>query len=290
MKVLLVGGNGFVGQALITHKPSHITADPTYCHNPPSENTEAWTQLDLLRVTDWNRTLSGYDAVLICARPKGTTLKERDSIALETKTALTAMMVARLEMNNPPHVFALHGTLSYGDCGQEIVEVTQAYNPTGYATSYGIGEEPLRHEAEKGMIGIMRAPWILGNGSWFNALYCVNQIPLFSGPPVWMAIVEVNDLAKQIWHHIERKTTGIIHPQLLVRTTQERFAAAVGAARLAQPVRMSKWRMLRLYDKQTRQSVLASIRLASGQEMNIEGDAAHRSLDGALQSLFSGRS
>jgi hypothetical protein len=105
-----------------------------------------------------------------------------------------------------------------------------------------------------------------------------------------MAIVEVNDLAKQIWHHVERKTTGIIHPQLLVRTTQERFAAAVGAARLAQPVRMSKWRMLRLYDKQTRQSVLASIRLASGQEMDIEGDAAHRSLDGTLQSLFSGRS
>ena len=290
MKVLLVGGNGFVGRALLNQKPTRIIADPTYCHNPPSKNIDTWIQLDLLKITDWSKTLNGYDAVLICARPKGATLKQRDAIAKETKTARTAMMAVRLEMDNPPYVFALHGTLSYGDCGQEIVENTQIYNPTGYATSYGIGDEPLRHEAEKGMIGIMRAPWILGNGSWFNALYCSNEIPLFPGQPIWMAVVEVNDLATEIWHHIERKTTGIIHPQLLVRTTQERFAIAVGHARLTQPVRMKKWRMLRLYDKQTRQSVLASIRLASGQGMDIEGDEAHRSLDGTLQSLFAGRS
>jgi len=290
MKVLLLGASGFVGRALLNHKPPLMSADPTYCHNPPSGDAETWIYLDLLRVTDWNKTLDGYDAVLLCARPKGATSKQRNSIALETQTAMVAMLKAHSEMKNPPHVVALHGTLSYGDCGQQLVEIGQPYKPTGYATSYGIGEAPLRDAAEKGRIGVMRAPWILGDGSWFNALYCSNEIPLFPGKPIWMAVVDVNDLAKEIWQHVERKTTGIFHPQLLVRTTQERFANAVGRARLIQPVRMSRWRMFRRYDKQTRQSVLASIRLTSEQETDIEGDDAHEALDGVLQSLISGRS
>lgn len=290
MKVLLMGGNGFVGRAMLNQKPPHITTDPTYCHNPPSGGAETWIHLDILKVSDWNRTLDGYDAVMVCARPKGTTSKQRNSIAQKTQTALTAMLKAHSEMKNPPHIVALHGTLSYGDCGQELVEIAQPYNPTGYAMSYGIGEAPLRHAAEKGRIGIMRAPWILGDGSWFNALYCSKEIPLFPSQPIWMAVVEVNDLAREIWQHIEQKSTGIFHPQLLVRTTQERFASAVGRARFIQPNRMTQWSMFRRYDKQTRQSVLASIRLTSEQKTDVEGDDAHVRLDDVLQSLISGRS
>jgi nucleoside-diphosphate-sugar epimerase len=290
MKVLLMGGNGFVGRALLNQKPPHITADPTYCHTSPSGGTETWIHLDLLKVNDWSKTLDGYDAVLICARPKGTTSKQRNSVAQETQTAMVSMLKAHSEMKYPPHVVALHGTLSYGDCGQKLVGIGQPYNPTGYARSYGIGETPLRHAAEKGRIGIMRAPWILGDGSWFNALYCSNEVPLFPGQPIWMSVVEVNDLAREIWQHIEQKTTGVFHPQLLVRTTQERFAIAVGHARSIQPVKMSKWRMFRRYDKQTRQSVLASVRLNSEQQTGVEGDEAHKSLDEVLQSLNSGRS
>lgn len=79
MKVLLMGGNGFVGRALLNQKPPHITTDPTFCHTPPSGGTETWIHLDLLKVSDWSKTLDGYDAVLICARPKGTTSKQRNS-------------------------------------------------------------------------------------------------------------------------------------------------------------------------------------------------------------------
>lgn len=290
MKVLLMGGNGFVGRALLNQKPPHITADPTYCHTPPSGGLETWIHLDLLKISDWSKALDGYDAVLICARPKGTTSKQRNSIALETQTAMVAMLKAHSEMKNPPHVIALHGTLSYGDCGQKLVGIDQPYNPTGYAASYGVGEAPLRHAAEKGRVGIMRAPWILGDGSWFNALYCSNEVPLFPGQPIWMSVVEVNDLAREIWQNIEQKTTGVFHPQLLIRITQERFAIAVGHARSIQPVKMSKWRMFRRYDKQTRQSVLASVRLNSEQQTSVEGDEAHKSLDEVLQSLIAGRS
>lgn len=289
MKVLLMGGNGFVGGALLNNAPANISITPTYCNHPPAEK-DGWIQFNLFQACDWDGLLSKFDCVIVAARPNGSTRRERDEVARKTNIAFSSMLEARRAMEQPPHVFAVHGTLSYGDCGPSIVNTSQPYNPVGYATSYGIGESPLRTAAMDGELGVIRAPWILGNGSWFNDLYLTNAPPLLPNQPIWMSVVEVNDLAQQIWQQIELGTTGIVHPQLMVRTTQERFAKTVAKVRQLEPAALGKWHLFRRYDRQTRQSILASVRLSSQPDGDVEGKEAHQRLEEAIQSLLAGRS
>ena len=77
-------------------------------------------------------------------------------------------------------------------------------------------------------IAIVRAPWVLGPGSWFSQMYLsANKIPIIGDGKQWMAVVTVDGLAEYVWRLVEMRTPGIYHPKLISRCRQKDFAHTV---------------------------------------------------------------
>ena len=144
----------------------------------------------------WSSWLDGMTRLVHAARPSAGTDRGRRRIAKRTAVANEALLSAAHTHGVP--ALAVHGSLSYGDRGEAMVHAGADVNPIGYAEAYAVGEAPWRARVGPGCT-VVRAPWILGPGSWFSMLYGGPTVPCFGDGSMWMSIVDVDAFASWVW-------------------------------------------------------------------------------------------
>ena len=289
MRVLIIGGSGFIGKKLVHHAPRNIVLTYSYFSYPIADSETNSLKLDLMdEEIIWDNIIEGYDAIIISARPNGHDRGSRDATAVRTAKGFSNLINAIERSNKSPFLLAIHGSLSYGDRRDDLVHIHSKINPIGFAQSYAIGERPIReYLVNSGDVAIIRAPWVLGNGSWYQSMYLApKNIPLLSKNP-WMSIVDVDDLAQSAWDILLNLKPGIYHSKLTYRCKQNEFATIVNSVS-KKPLVKQGWIKLLFYEKQMRESILASIKIDDSRGNASEENAAKIDLIGKITKLHSG--
>ena len=290
MNVLLLGASGFIGRSVANHAPDHVNLTGTYCNNKPKQTTYTTQRLDYLDPsTNWSELIDPYDCIVIAARASGSTPAQRRELAHRGKVAFTHLLDAVKSHPKPPHIVAVHGSLTYGDAGEALVDTDRPVRPSGFAAAYAIAESPFRDRLKDGgSIGIVRAPWVLGDLSWYRMMYGTSpSIPLVGHGKQWMSLIAVEALADCIWQMVGEKKAGIVHPPLTYRCRQHEFAEMVQGVSGRSIKRLRWWSLWRM-DKQMKASIMASIRLDDGNGMLAEGAEAKKAMQRCLERLHNG--
>jgi nucleoside-diphosphate-sugar epimerase len=291
MKVLLLGATGFIGSAVARALPEGVELTAGYCSsNPDLAPHHARHRIDLLSdVTSWEELVEQHDAIVVAARPNGSTGKDRLDVAQRTKASMERLCTAIRNAPGSIHVVAVHGSLSYGCQKDRLIQPGDGLHPVGFAEAYAIAEGPLRQLADDGRhVGVFRAPWVLGPGSWYLQMYASGRsVPILGRGEQWMSLVTVDDLATQIWEAVMTQRRGVIHPKLLHRCRQVDFAHTVSDITQRPLSNVGRWRLWR-WEPQMRRSVMASIRLADGHDNRAESDRSRAALRKALAAIHEG--
>ena len=280
MRVLLLGSSGFIGREIAKLKPENTHITGTYNSNKPDDPQYNLMNLNLLSEgIDWNETISSYDCIIVAARANSTEPKLRTELSIRASKSFANLIEAITKHSDPKYLLVINGSLSYGERGDDLVNLDDNIHPIGFAKSYSIAEKPfIEYYRSGGRIGIIRAPWVLGNGSWFTQMYLQSEkIPLIHKGKQWMSIVTVEELAKYVWKAVVEEKIGILHPKLTYRCRQEEFAKIVAEV-TSKPVKKHGRLKMAGWDKQMRESILASIRLDDGFDNESENLGARQNL------------
>ncbi len=283
-RTLVTGGSGFIGSMIIKASTSNIRAlvhkeavegnkiDRVYGDFLSSENQlEKW--------------IDGVNSIIHAARPSSGNTAGRYRIARRTRKA-NLSMVSVVKESNIPSTILMHGSLSYGNRGEDLVHTDSILNPVGYAKAYSIGERPwVDYLHSGGGVKVVRAPWVLGPGSWFEMIYCDEIIPVFGDGRQWMSLVSVESLADFTWS-ILGDEPGVYHPPLLYRCRQSDFAKLVSEIRGVGTSVVSRSGLTRKFGKMAADSICSSIRLDDGYGMSSESDSSLEKLVNYLASML----
>ena len=283
-RTLVTGGSGFIGSMIIKASTSNIRAlvhkeavegnkiDRVYGDFLSSENQlEKW--------------INGVNSIIHAARPSSGNTAGRYRIARRTRKA-NLSMVSVVKESNIPSTILMHGSLSYGHRGEDLVHTDSTLNPVGYAEAYSIGERPwVDYLHSGGGVKVVRAPWVMGPGSWFKMIYCDEIIPVFGDGRQWMSLVSVESLADFTWSILSDEP-GVYHPPLLYRCRQSDFAKIVSEIRGVGTSVVSRSGLTRKFGKMAADSICSSIRLDDGNGMSSESDSSLEKLVNYLASML----
>lgn len=287
MRVLLLGSSGFIGReiAKLTPENTHLTG--TYNINKPKNTQYELMKLNLLSEDiDWSEVITSYDCVIVAARANSTEAKLRTELSIRASKSFANLIEALTKHPDPKYLLVINGSLSYGERGDDLVNPDDKIYPIGFAKSYSVAEKPfIEYQRKGGRIGIVRAPWVLGNGSWFTQMYLQpEKVPLIHQGKQWMSIVTVEELARYAWGAVLDEKIGVLHPKLTYRCRQEEFAKIVAEVS-SKPVKKHGRLKMSGWDKQMRESILASIRLDDGYDNESESLEARQNLLSYIQEI-----
>ena len=283
-RTLVTGGSGFIGSAIIKASTSNIRA---LVHKEAVEgsNIDRVYGDFLSGENQFEKWIDGVNSIIHTARPSSGKTAGRYRIARRTRKANISMVSAVKEAKIPSTIL-MHGSLSYGHRGEELVQTDSILNPVGYAEAYSIGERPwVDYLYSGGGVKVVRAPWVLGPGSWFEMLYCDEKIPVFGDGSQWMSLVSVESLADFTWSVLSDEP-GVYHPPLLYRCRQSDFAKIVSEIRGVGTSVVSRSRLTRKYGKMATDSICSSMRLDDGNGMSSESDSSQEKLVNYLASML----
>ena len=283
-RTLVTGGSGFIGSAIIKASTSNIRA---LVHKEAVEgnNIDRVYGDFLSGENQFEKWIDGVNSIIHTARPSSGKTAGRYRIARRTRKANISMVSAVKEAKIPSTIL-MHGSLSYGHRGEELVQTDSILNPVGYAEAYSIGERPwVDYLYSGGGVKVVRAPWVLGPGSWFEMLYCDEKIPVFGDGSQWMSLVSVESLADFTWSVLSDEP-GVYHPPLLYRCRQSDFAKIVSEIRGVGISVVSRSGLTRKYGKMATDSICSSIRLDDGNGMSSESESSLEKLVNYLESML----
>ena len=283
-RTLVTGGSGFIGSAIIKASTSNIRA---LVHKEAVEgnNIDRVYGDFLSGENQFEKWIDGVNSIIHTARPSSGKTAGRYRIARRTRQANISMVSAVKEAKIPSTIL-MHGSLSYGHRGEELVQTDSILNPVGYAEAYSIGERPwVDYLYSGGGVKVVRAPWVLGPGSWFEMLYCEEKIPVFGDGSQWMSLVSVESLADFTWSVLSDEP-GVYHPPLLYRCRQSDFAKIVSEIRGVGTSVVSRSGLTRKFGKMAADSICSSIRLDDGNGMSSESDSSQEKLLNYLASML----
>lgn len=287
MRVLLVGSSGFIGREIARQIPASYALTGTYNSEMPENFEHELERLNILSdQLDWEEKIREYDCVIISARANSNNEKSRTDLSIRASKSFQKLIDSISKHADKKYVLVVNGSLSYGHRGEELVKSEDEVNPVGFAKSYSIAEKPFRdYELAGGKIGILRAPWVIGEGSWFTQMYLQpEEIPIISKGEQWMSILSVKELAKCVWDAVSEQKIGVIHPKLTYRCRQKEFAKIVSEVKNKPLKKVSRLKMIG-WEKQMRESIMASIRLDDGYDIESESDESRANLFAYLESI-----
>jgi nucleoside-diphosphate-sugar epimerase len=216
MKVLLTGGNGFVGSHIIEvlrEMQAHVTlllrpnADLSFIRNHLTDTTVHLGGLIDIKIME--NAIDGADAVIHCAgKTKALHKTEYDIVNHDgTRNVITAANTHRDSIKHFIYISSL-AVSGPGDRQRPARED----NPPQPVTAYG--RSKLR--GEKAVMELAQVPWTIlrpaavygpRDSDFFNAFKSVKQriMPLISGGERYLSLVYVRDLALAVRCCLENK-------------------------------------------------------------------------------------
>ena len=283
-RTLVTGGSGFIGSTIIKVSPSNIRA---LVHKEAVEGNKIDRVYGdfLSGENQFEKWIDGINSIIHTARPSSGNTAGRYRIARRTRKENDSM-VSVVKESTITSTLLMHGSLSYGHRGEDLVHTDSILNPMGYAKAYSIGERPWVDTLHSGGgVKIVRAPWVLGPGSWFEMLYCEEKIPVFGDGSQWMSLVSVESLADFTWSVLSDEP-GVYHPPLLYRCRQSDFAKIVSEIRGVGISVVSRSGLTGKYVKMATDSICSSIRLDDGNGMSSESESSLEKLVNYLESML----
>jgi nucleoside-diphosphate-sugar epimerase len=127
------------------------------------------------------------------------------------------------------------GSLMYGNNNNPVYEDSNL-SPISFARQYIKAERPFLRRLEKQTtqgpgICLLRVPWVLGRGSWFQAFYLnfirkYKCVPQYGSGENRMSFVAVEDLARCIHYLVVHPFQGVLNVAAPFTATQKAFCSA----------------------------------------------------------------
>ncbi|MCB0699565.1 MAG: NAD(P)-dependent oxidoreductase [Chitinophagales bacterium] len=279
MRVLIIGASGFTGSRLLkllsVNGEVHVTA---IVHNkladiyPGVEYHEA--SLTSISYTFLER--GAFDYIFHLARISGKRLRDfgRYAAGLKGKSANRKLLANISRLPKQPKLIYLSGSLMYGTNKTPVKESARLL-PEGFAKYYVHAERPILDELKSGNKNVMMlyAPWILGNGSWFEQVYksymrMKKAVPVYGDPQRMMSLITVEDCAGMLWHYATHADYGRTYNIYTVQQLRYRdFISKVGKACDTEGTDVySKQQLRSIMDKTTTNSICCEVVLGTEHE------------------------
>jgi nucleoside-diphosphate-sugar epimerase len=291
MKVVLLGGSGFIGSAVLYEleaNPSitEIRALSNKRKVHPSEKVHVYRST-LADIDE--KMLVGVDAVVHLARMNARRFGRWGRSWAAVRGAQANKRLLKLLWKHSPQarVIYVSGSLMYGN--SDDARETSPLNPISFAREYVIAERPLLKAIQEGKnVLLLRFPWVLGKGSWFRTFFLnpalsQGKIPCYGPGDNTMSFVDLRDAASVVVQKLYDDNCGIQNVAMEDKASQREFVEALSEI-LGKPIK--PWSMKKLEAKQERAVVEAftsSINLNSDQDIHLRHNDWRKSLREMLQ-------
>lgn len=285
-RVLLLGGTGFIGSQVLnrlrvrTDVRTMVLAHRNVDYRSLEDVNlvvDSLTRFDLSWIDIFRP-----DTIIHVARLGGSG-RIRRSVASRRGRRANQRLVDWLAARAPnTRVIYVSGTLVYGDRGEAEADETSELDPIAFAREYVRAESPWMDAQRNGLIPItiVRPPWVVGPGSWFQAHYVrparrQGAVPLYGSGKNWMTLLDVEDCGGAIVHLAEQRalpmTVNLLAPGQWTRQCDfaEALARLLGAR--VQPVEIPGRRLLR--DRAVGEALTFSLRATTVHPGVLDGYA-----------------
>lgn len=216
--LLILGGTGFIGQSVylvIRQEYPQLTIHVLLRSEEKSvhfKHDKTKVYIGTLETFNWEVLEERIDYIFHFARNSSSRGKRLGRYLASIKGWYGNRRVLRfMKQTKVDHLFYMSGSLMYGHHTSPVLE-HQALNPISFAKEYWIAESPFIEEQKKksyqSNISFIRVPWVLGNGSWFQAFFAATikshqVIPMYGEGNNMMSFILVSDIAKGLMHLLQ---------------------------------------------------------------------------------------
>ena len=208
--ILILGATGFIGHVVYNHFRAVYPEWIIYVLVRSKEKSKAFNHsntkvyIGTLESFNWKTLPEHINYIFHFARNASSRWKKVGRYLASVKGWYgNRRLMNYIKTSNVKHLFYMSGSLMYGhQLGP--VEVGQPLSPVSFAREYQIAEKPVTHASEQVnggcKVSIIRVPWVLGEGSWFQTFFkqpidVDKYIPQYGNGKNIMAFIQVNDIA-----------------------------------------------------------------------------------------------
>ena len=201
--VLVLGGGGFIGRAVVADLLGRGCRVTGLVRNTPLPEGAVSVRGDI-RDFDWRQLEADLpDAIVHLARIPGRRRLSRWWAGRQGKRASERLLRWLESLDRPPHSVYVSGTLVYGDRGTLPTDESAPLHPIAFQRDYVKAELPFLEALGRLPVSVVRPPWVIGPGSWFQQFYVQavrysGKLTQFGAGQNLMSLIQVQDCAAQI--------------------------------------------------------------------------------------------
>lgn len=278
--VLVLGGTGFIGSAVIDQLRKSGQNILAAVHRTRPESESLHTIRADIRSFNWHLLDENPPkAIIHLARIPGRRKLTRYIAGWRGYLASKKLIRWMKSIKNPPHLVYVSGTLVYGDCDGAVVDETAPLNPIAFQKDYIRAEYPfLEHLGSDLPISIVRPPWVIGPGSWFQQFYVepfrqTGKIRQYGDGKNMMSLIHVDDCARQIKEVALTSERGNVYNLFSCEPISHAEICSTTADILqAEISKMSDQQLLKKYGKTVYEALTFSSRITSRHSLIQQSD------------------
>lgn len=268
--VLVLGSNGFIGREFVKELLSNKREDDQFYflnRTLPAQQIEGvhYFTGDFTHF-DWTSLPCSPDIVVHFARNSSKRFRKWGRLIASVKGYFGNKRLLNYlsRQHKQCRVFYLSGSLMYGNHTEIVTEKT-TLQPISFAKEYIYAEQPFLTNTKKNTaVTFVRVPWVLGNGSWFDAFYLKKikteqVVPIYGDGSNQMAFILNQDIAKCMVHLLDKSFHPIVNLAYDYYITQAEFSQLI-ANKLQLPLKTIP---LQTFERAIKEAFTSSIKLGS---------------------------